>query len=99
MVDASTPVIMLMPRDEYFEKNRRIYARLMSRNMQLVVITDCDPTEFSPNNTVISIPESGPFGYSVLVVVALQMLIYEIARNKGKNVDHPRLLQKVVNVE
>jgi len=98
-VKPETPIIMFVPDDVFLERNRQIYSRLLSRDAKVIVITDRRREEFSEAMSVISIPHAHLFGYPVVAIMSMQMLLAAITRELGLNVDQPRHLQKVVNVE
>lgn len=98
-VRPENPIIMFVPDDIYLERNRQIYSRLLSRDTRIIVVTDRRREEFSDALAVISIPRAHLFGYPVVSIMAIQMLLNAITFERGINVDQPRHLQKVVNVE
>jgi glucosamine--fructose-6-phosphate aminotransferase (isomerizing) len=98
-VKPETPIIMFVPDDIYLERNRQIYSRLLSRDAKVIVVTDRRREEFSDAMSVISIPHAHLFGYPVVSIMSIQMLLSAVTSELGINVDQPRHLQKVVNVE
>jgi glucosamine--fructose-6-phosphate aminotransferase (isomerizing) len=99
MVDNQTLIVMFIPNDLYLEKNKQIYTRLLTRNTHLLVITDLDPREFSQADAVLSIPAAGIMGTPVVTMTVIQLLVLELARLRRRDLDRPRHLQKVINVE
>ena len=97
----SFPVIMIMPNDENYIKASNAYDEIKSREAYILKITDKskaqDQNSKSSSNEVI-VPENSTFA-SLLALIPIQLLSYELSVLKGNNPDMPRNLAKVVTVE
>lgn len=101
LINSETVVILLAPRNEDFGKMINAAAEVHSRAARILLITN--PVETYDFNTtmfeeIITIPANIHF-QTVLSIVVLQLLSYEIAKCKGHNPDFPRNLAKVVTVD
>jgi glucosamine--fructose-6-phosphate aminotransferase (isomerizing) len=101
LIDNQTVIILIAPRDENFSKMINAAEEVKSRHARVVLITN----QSSKNDlkqglfeTVITIPCNDMF-QSVLSIIPLQLLSYEIALLKGHNPDFPKNLAKVVTVD
>ena len=84
------PVIVLRPSDNFYKKNTNAIHEVKSRNAKVITIGN--------NDADIEIPMNQTFS-SLLMVIPLQLLSYELSISKGINPDFPRNLAKVVTVE
>ena len=91
------PVIMIMPNDEHFMKASNAYEEIKSRQAYIIKITNNKNKSISQVNDIV-IPENSTFS-SLLSIIPIQFLSYELAITKGYNPDMPRNLAKVVTVE
>ena len=101
LINSETVVILLAPRNEDFGKMINAAAEIHSRAARIILITN--PIERYDFNTamfedIIIIPANTHF-QTILSIVVLQLLSYEIAKCKGHNPDFPRNLAKVVTVD
>lgn len=101
LIDSETVVILLAPRNDDFGKMINAAAEVHSRAARIILITN--PVEKYDFNTdifedIITIPYNTHF-QTVLSIVVLQLLSYEITKLKGHNPDFPRNLAKVVTVD
>lgn len=91
------PVIIIKLRDEHYDKVQNAYEEVRSRQGCVITITnDASIDEDKKKNIII--PENNTFA-SLLAIIPIQILSYEIANVKGHNPDMPRNLAKVVTVE
>jgi glutamine---fructose-6-phosphate transaminase (isomerizing) len=95
LIDANTPILLLDVDSEHRDKTRNAYQEIAARNGPIIKIT----TEVSncTLNTLV-IPHNRTFG-AILANVAIQLLSYYLAVDRGINPDFPRNLAKVVTVE
>lgn len=96
LVGSDTPIILLIPNDEHFNRNQGIAEELCSRFAPIIGFSDRDLNnkyKFS-----IKIPSNNTFG-GILMMVIIQIISYEMAIIKGHNPDTPRNLAKVVTVD
>lgn len=100
LVDKVTPLIALVPNDDWFEKTVSNIQEVASRGAPIMVLTD-DPvlkvnsTEFHK----ILLPSTTSMGACFIYTVAVQCIAYYTALHKGTDVDQPRNLAKSVTVE
>ena len=98
LIDQGTPVVAIMP------AAGTVLAEKMASNIQEVkargarVIAIADEKLDIAEHTIL-IPKSHEFLQSVLAVVPLQVISYEMAVARGNDVDQPRNLAKSVTVE
>ena len=71
---------------------------MISRNADVVLITNQDIGDFKPS-CVVRIPECNYLLSPILSVIPMQLLAYHIAKEKKLDVDKPRNLAKSVTVE
>jgi glucosamine--fructose-6-phosphate aminotransferase (isomerizing) len=90
------PVIMIMPKDEHHAKAQNAYEEVASRHAKIISIGDYAIE--GKSETHITLPENKTFA-SLLGIIPIQLLSYELAKDKGYNPDMPRNLAKVVTVE
>ena len=89
------PVILISPHDEHYDKSMNAYEEVKSRHAKVIIITDEVNDE---NKLQITIPKNPTFS-SLLAIIPIQFLSYELAILKNYNPDMPRNLAKVVTVE
>jgi glucosamine--fructose-6-phosphate aminotransferase (isomerizing) len=65
----------------------------------LAVVTEGDETMVELADSVISVPPTDPMFSPVVNVVALQLLAYYVAKERGCPIDFPRNLAKTLTVE
>ena len=94
LLDESMPVILIHTNKNYESKVLGGYEEITSRNAPIVFVTPF--TELNIPNTIL-IPNNETFS-SLLAIVPLQILAYELSTSKGYNPDTPRNLAKVVTV-
>ena len=91
------PVIIIKLRDEHYDKVQNAYEEVKSRQGCVITITNGVSIDEDKKKNII-IPENNTFA-SLLAIIPIQFLSYEIANVKGHNPDMPRNLAKVVTVE
>ena len=96
------PVILTMPDDEHFSKNRNAYYEVKSREAAIIIITNTDTFTLDENKNNndfrLIVPYNKTYN-AILNVIPLQLIAYKLAVSKGLNPDMPRNLAKVVTVE
>jgi len=90
------PVILIIPNDSYRSKNDNILQEVQSRFATVIQITNIRQRD---ENELIAYYDIESPLFSILSVIPLQLLAYEISVRKGLNPDFPRNLAKVVTVE
>ena len=100
LVDADMPVVAVAPNDELLDKLKSNLEEVRSRGGELYVFADADAGfRESPGVHVLAMPHAPEILQPVIYTVALQLLAYHVALQKGTDVDKPRNLAKSVTVE
>ncbi len=101
LIEDDTPVIVLAPMDELFEKTVSNLQEVASRGARVTLVTDAAGAEAGASMAadIITVPNSDPFVSPLLTTIALQLLAYHTAVALGTDVDQPRNLAKSVTVE
>ena len=100
LVDDNLPVIVVAPKDDYYEKIVSNIQEVKARKGNVIaIVTEGDVVLKEMVNDSIEIPDSHPAIAPLLSVIPLQLLAYHIALLRGCNVDQPRNLAKSVTVE
>ncbi len=100
LIDEKMPVVVLLPRDRYFQKTLGNLKEVESRGGKVVILTDEKkiPSEISSSG-VLTLPKASHFLTPIVLSIPLQLLAYYIAVHRGTDVDQPRNLAKSVTVE
>ena len=100
LIDENLPVVVLLPRDRYFQKTLGNLKEVESRGGKLIILTDEKnvPSEISSFG-VLTVPKASHFLTPIVLSIPLQLLAYHIAVQRGTDVDQPRNLAKSVTVE
>ncbi len=100
LIDRSMPVIVIAPRDPWYEKMYSQIEQARSRG-GIVIALATDGDELIPGSAdhIIWLPKTPWLLTPVTSVIPLQMLAYHIAALRGLDVDQPRNLAKSVTVE
>jgi glucosamine--fructose-6-phosphate aminotransferase (isomerizing) len=100
LIDASMPVVVVMPRDRQYEKTLSNVQEVRARDGQVIaVITEDDSAAKQLAQTVLELPKVPEVVLPMVTILPLQLLAYFIADLKGTDVDQPRNLAKTVTVE
>lgn len=101
LIEDGTPVIVLAPYDELFEKTISNLQEVASRGARITLITDEIGAKSASDMAadMIVIPSSDSFVAPILTTIAIQLLAYHTAVHLGTDVDQPRNLAKSVTVE
>ena len=100
LVDKYMPVIAVAPNDTLLEKLKSNLQEVRARGGELFVFADAGTRlQSSEGVTLIQMPEHAGYLSPILHTVALQLLAYYVALQKGTDVDKPRNLAKSVTVE
>jgi glutamine---fructose-6-phosphate transaminase (isomerizing) len=100
LVDDDMPVVAVAPNDELLEKLKSNLEEVRSRGGELFVFADSqDGFAGNARVTVLPMPHCPEVLKPVVYTVALQLLSYHVAVQKGTDVDKPRNLAKSVTVE
>jgi glucosamine--fructose-6-phosphate aminotransferase (isomerizing) len=99
LIDAATPTVVVMPRDELLAKNLSTIAEIRARGGPTYVVTHAGEPLPAIVDGIIEVPKSEPELDALLLNVPLQLLAYHVALAKGRDIDQPRNLAKSVTVE
>jgi len=100
LVDAEMPVVAVAPGDELMEKLKSNLEEVRSRGAELYVFAESeDHFDDDPRVHVLALPRCPELLKPIVYTVALQLLAYHVAVQKGTDVDKPRNLAKSVTVE
>jgi len=100
LVDDDMPVVAVAPNDELLEKLKSNLEEVRSRGGELFVFADRESGfENEPRIRVLQMPHCPEVIAPIVYTVALQLLSYHVAVQKGTDVDKPRNLAKSVTVE
>ena len=100
LVDDDMPVVAVAPNDELLEKLKSNLEEVRSRGGELFVFADREAGFTNePRVQVLPMPHCPEVIKPIVYTVALQLLSYHVAVQKGTDVDKPRNLAKSVTVE
>ncbi|EED31979.1 glutamine-fructose-6-phosphate transaminase [gamma proteobacterium NOR5-3] len=100
LVDADMPIVAVAPNDDLLDKLKSNLEEVRSRGGELYVFADVDAGfKDEPGVHVLAMPHTPEVLQPVIYTVALQLLAYHVALQKGTDVDKPRNLAKSVTVE
>ncbi len=100
LIDREMPVVVLAPRDPWYEKMISQIEQAKARGGVVVAVaTDGDQIIPSLVDHVLWVPDTPWLLSPVVTVIPLQLLAYHIAAKRGLDVDQPRNLAKSVTVE
>ncbi len=101
LVDKNTPVVIMAPRDELFDKTISNMQEVMARGGKVLLISDARGCAEAGDAVWQSIvmPDVPDMLAPILYAVPAQLLAYYTAVAKGTDVDQPRTLAKSVTVE
>jgi glutamine---fructose-6-phosphate transaminase (isomerizing) len=100
LIDEEMPVVVIIPRDNVYDKTLSNLREVESRNGRIIAVTDYRTPELEDVAwEIIEVPSTHRMLMPVLTTVPLQLLAYHIAVYRGTDVDQPRNLAKSVTVE
>ena len=100
LLDESTPVISVATESPILEKVLSNVEEVRARGAQTIAIATAGDTRVAEvADETIEVAASDWILQPILAILPLQLLAYDIARNRGLNVDQPRNLAKTVTVE
>jgi glucosamine--fructose-6-phosphate aminotransferase (isomerizing) len=101
LVEEGSPVVVLAPHDALLEKTLSNMQEVKARGGKLILISDaagCAAAGDAAAHTIL-MPACDPFVQPIVASIAVQLLAYHTAVEKGTDVDQPRNLAKSVTVE
>lgn len=100
LIDENCPSVFILPNDKDYGKVISNMQEVKARSGKvLAIVNEGDELAETIADHVIKIPECESIFMPLLTVVPLQLISYQIATKRGKNVDKPRNLAKSVTVE
>ncbi|MFN2374949.1 MAG: glutamine--fructose-6-phosphate transaminase (isomerizing) [Candidatus Binatia bacterium] len=100
LIDESMPVLVLVPKDEVYEKTLSNLMEVESRGGRILAVTDGADADLERiSEWVVPVPRTQTLFMPVLLTIPLQLLAYYVAVERGTDVDQPRNLAKSVTVE
>jgi len=100
LIEEGLPVIILVPKDKYFEKTISNMQEVVARGGKVLAITTENSEVISENiRFTFNIPKTNENLNSFLMTLPLQLLAYHVASLKNCDIDKPRNLAKSVTVE
>lgn len=100
LLSSRTPVIALLARDNTYEAMLTNIKEIKARGTPVIAVTEeGDVTLEELVDQVIPVPHVNPMFSPVINIVALHLITYYTAKNRGCPIDFPRNLAKSVTVE
>jgi len=100
LIEEGLPVVVLAPKDKYFEKTISNMQEVIARGGKVILITNESTNIISENvRFTLKIPKTDDYLTPFLMTIPLQLLAYHVATLKNCDVDRPRNLAKSVTVE
>jgi len=100
LIDEFTPTVALAPLDDVFEKTASNLQEVAARGGPVIMVAPADaPEPHGAGIRRVDAPACHPLVAPLVHAVAIQLLAYYTAVQKGTDVDQPRNLAKSVTVE
>ena len=100
LIDEQMPTVALVLDDDVHEKMRSNIEQVKARRGRVIAVVSAGDTSLDGiADEVIAVPKVDPMLNPLVSVVALQLLSYHVAVERGCDVDQPRNLAKTVTVE
>jgi glucosamine--fructose-6-phosphate aminotransferase (isomerizing) len=100
LIDEKMPVVVIVPKDEVYEKTLSNLMEVESRGGRILAVTDSSDADLERiAEWVVEVPRTDSLFMPVLLTIPLQLLAYHVAVERGTDVDQPRNLAKSVTVE
>ena len=100
LIEEGLPVVILAPKDRYFEKTISNMQEVIARGGKVILLTNENNKIISENvRFKLEIPMTNENLTPFLMTVPLQLLAYHVASLKNCDIDKPRNLAKSVTVE
>ncbi len=100
LIEEGLPVIVIAPKDKYFEKTLSNTQEVIARGGKIFFVTDNKKDSLSDNIRFgIRVPHLDDLLSAILLTIPLQLLAYHVALLKNCDIDKPRNLAKSVTVE
>jgi len=100
LLDANTPLVAACLEDHTYDKMMSNVSEVAARGSPIIMLAGDNDTECETvADHVIRMPPVDPIFSPVTLAVALQLLAYNVALERGMPIDKPRNLAKSVTVE
>ena len=100
LIEEGLPVIIIAPKDKYFEKTLSNMQEVIARGGKIFFITDNKKIIANDNIRFgLRVPFLNNLLSPILLTIPLQLLAYHVALLKNCDIDKPRNLAKSVTVE
>tara|TARA_B100000029_G_scaffold477930_1_gene523486 strand:+ start:660 stop:2480 length:1821 start_codon:yes stop_codon:yes gene_type:complete len=100
LIEEGLPVVILAPKDKYFEKIISNMQEVIARGGKVILITNENNKIISENiRFSLEMPMTDEYLTPFLMTIPLQLLAYHVASLKNCDIDKPRNLAKSVTVE
>ena len=100
LIEEGLPVVILAPKDRYFEKTISNMQEVIARGGKVILLTNENNKIISENvRFTLELPITNEDLTPFLMTVPLQLLAYHVASLKNCDIDKPRNLAKSVTVE
>ena len=100
LIEDGLPVIVIAPKDKYFDKTISNMQEVIARGGKILLITDIKKDVVNENIRFgVRVPHIDNFLSPFLLTIPLQLLAYHVALLKNCDIDKPRNLAKSVTVE
>ena len=100
LLDENTPVVCVATDSPVLDKVVSNMQEVRARGAHVIAVASEGNTEIGEHaESVLRVPQTNWMLQPLLAVIPLQLLAYQIARQRGLNVDQPRNLAKTVTVE
>jgi glucosamine--fructose-6-phosphate aminotransferase (isomerizing) len=99
LLGTETPVVALVTRDNTYEAILTGIKEVKARRSPVLAVAEEGDDVEGLADCLISVPKVDPFFSPVINCVALQLLAYYVARQRGCPIDFPKNLAKSVTVE
>ena len=98
LISPGTPVISICTDETVVEKTISNIKEVKARDAYVLFVTNED-IEGDFYDKKIVLPKVSPLVSALITIIPLQLISYEVARNRGCEIDKPRNLAKSVTVE
>ena len=100
VLDSGSPTVAVVAQDNTYEAITTSIKEIKARKSPvLAVVSEDDETMKELADSVITVPRTDPLFSPVVNAVALQLLAYYVAKERGCPIDFPRNLAKTLTVE
>ena len=100
LIEDGMPVVVLAPKDRFFEKTMSNMQEVIARGGKVIMITDDTSKTMNENiRFKFQIPKINSTTNPFLLSIPMQLLAYHVALLKNCDIDKPRNLAKSVTVE